>query len=171
MHISVCDGPFTENPTTMNIRPLLVCALLVFAACGPRFIPGTQIPDTNDTRAILKVLEQFRSALEARDAKAIQQLVSKSFRDNGGTEDPQDDLTYDNLPEALPPLLARLESPRVDLDIRQVDVKRNGVATVIYYWNASYRVPGLLDKPQRDSALEQMVLQKEDGQWRIVTGI
>ncbi|PTL80410.1 nuclear transport factor 2 family protein [Vitiosangium sp. GDMCC 1.1324] len=154
----------------MNVRPLLVCALLVFAACGPRYISGTQIPDTNETRAILKVLEQYRSALEARDAKAIQQLVSKSFRDNGGTEDPEDDLTYDNLPEQLPALFARLQSPKVDLDIRSVDVKRNGIATVVYYWNASYRVPGLLDKPQRDSELEQMVLQKEEGQWRIVSG-
>ncbi|WNG45744.1 nuclear transport factor 2 family protein [Archangium minus] len=155
----------------MNVRPLLVCAFLVLAACGPRFIPGTQIVDTEDTRAILQMMENYRTAIEARDAKAIQQLVSKSFRDNAGTEDPADDLTYDTLPQALPPLFARLQSPRVDLEIRQVDVKRNGTATVIYYWNASFQAPGLLDRAQRESELEQMVLQKEDGQWRIVTGI
>ncbi|HYO51977.1 nuclear transport factor 2 family protein [Archangium sp.] len=154
----------------MNVRPLLVCTLLMLAACSPRNIPGTQLPDTQDTRAIISVMERFRSALEARDAKALQQIVSKSFRDDAGTEDPQDDLTYDNLPQALPILFSRIESPRVDLDIRQVDVKKNGVATVIYYWNASWRMPGLLDRPQRDSELEQMVLQKEDGQWLIVSG-
>jgi hypothetical protein len=154
----------------MNVRPLLVCALLVLAACAPRNIPGTQIPDTEDSRAILNVMEHFRSALEARDAKALQGLVSKSFRDNSGTEDPEDDLTYDNLPQALPALFSRIEAPKVDMDIRQVDVKRNGVATVIYYWNATWRAPALLDKPQRDSELEQMVLQKEGGQWRIVSG-
>ncbi|HEX8824938.1 MAG TPA: DUF4440 domain-containing protein [Archangium sp.] len=155
----------------MNVRLLLASAvLLLAAACAPRNIPGTQIPDTDDSRAILKVMEQYRVAIEARDARAIQQLVSKSFRDNAGTEDPEDDLTYDNLPQALPALLSRLESPRVDLDIRQVDLKKNGVATVIYYWNASWRVPGLLDRPQRESELEQMHLQKEDNQWRIVSG-
>jgi hypothetical protein len=154
----------------MNVRPLLVCALLVFAACTPRNIPGTQIPDTEDARAILNVMERFRAALEAKDAKALQGLVSKSFRDNSGTEDPEDDLTYDNLPQALPALFARIEAPKVDMDIRQVEVKKNGVATVIYYWNATWRAPALLDKPQRDSELEQMVLQKEDGTWRIVTG-
>ncbi|MFY0530079.1 hypothetical protein ACN28I_45245 [Archangium gephyra] len=90
----------------MNVRPLLVCALLVFAACTPRNIPGTQIPDTEDTRAVLNVMEQYRAAVEARDAKAIQGLVSKSFRDNSGTEDPADDLTYQNLTQELPgPLL------------------------------------------------------------------
>ncbi len=154
----------------MNVRLLLASAVLLLAACTPRNIPGTQIPDTEDARAILKVMEHYRTALEARDAKTLQQLVSKSFRDNAGTEDPEDDLTYDNLPQALPALFSRLESPRVDLDVRRVDVRRNGVATVIYYWNASWRVPGLLDRPQRESELEQMVLQKEDGQWRIVTG-
>jgi hypothetical protein len=154
----------------MNVRPLLVCALLVFAACTPRNIPGTQIPDTEDSRAILNVMERFRAALEAKDAKALQGLVSKSFRDNSGTEDPEDDLTYENLPQALPALFARIEAPKVDMDIRQVEVTKNGVATVIYYWNATWRAPALLDKPQRDSELEQMVLQKEDGTWRIVTG-
>jgi hypothetical protein len=154
----------------MNARLLLACATLLLAACAPRNIPGTQIADTEDTRAILNVMERYRSGIEARDAKAIQQLVSKSFRDNAGTEDPQDDLTYDNLPQALPTLFSRLDAPRVDLDIRQVNVK-NGAATVIYYWNASFRVPSLLDTPQRDSELEQMILQKEDGQWRIVSGI
>ncbi|AKJ05678.1 uncharacterized protein DUF4440 [Archangium gephyra] len=154
----------------MNVRPLLVCALLVFVACTPRNIPGTQIADTEDNRAIINVMERFRAALEARDAKALQGLVSKSFRDNSGTEDPSDDLTYENLPQALPTLFARIDSPQVTMDIRKVDVKNTGVATVIYYWNATWRAPGLLDKPQRDSELEQMVLQKEDGKWRIVTG-
>jgi hypothetical protein len=155
----------------MNVRPLLVCALLVPAACAPRNIPGTQLPDTQDSRAILDVMERYRSALEARDAKALQGLVSKSFRDNGGTEDPQDDLTYDNLPQALPALFSRMESPRVEMDIRRVDVKPNGSASVIYYWNASWKMPGLLEKAQRDSELEQMVLQKEGGDWKIVSGI
>jgi hypothetical protein len=155
----------------MNVRPMLVCALLVFAACTPRNIPGTQIPDTEDARAILNVMERYRNALEARDAKAIQGLVSKSFRDNSGTEDPADDLTYANLSQELPALFSRIESPKVDMDIRKLEMKRDGAATVIYYWNITWRVPALLDRPQRDSELKQMVFQKEDGQWRIVTGI
>jgi hypothetical protein len=155
----------------MNVRSLLVCALLVLSACAPHLIPGTQIPDSEDSRAILKVMETYRAALEARDAKGIQALVSKSFRDNSGTEDLQDDLTADNLPQALTALFARMEAPRVDIDVRSVTLKGDGVAHVIYYWNSNWRAPGLLEKTQRDTELEQMVLQKEEGQWRIVTGI
>jgi ketosteroid isomerase-like protein len=155
----------------MTVRSLFVAALLALSACAPHLIPGTQIPDTQDSRAILDVMERYRAALEAKDAKGIQALVSKSFRDNSGTEDLQDDLTAANLPQALGALFARLESPRVELEVRSLSVKPDGVATVIYYWNSSWRAPGLLDKTQRDAELEQMVLQKEDGQWRIVTGI
>ncbi|WNG15580.1 YybH family protein [Cystobacter fuscus] len=155
----------------MNVRPLFVTVLLVLSACGPRYIPGTQINDTEDTRAILKVMERYRAAVEARDAKAILALVSPNFRDNAGTEDPVDDLTSENLAQALPALLSRVDAPRLEMDVRRVDVKRDGWATVIYYWNASWRAPGLMERPQRDSELEQMVLQREDGEWRIVTGI
>ncbi len=154
----------------MNVRLLLACAPLLLAACAARNIPGTEIPDTKDSRAILEVMEHYRSALEARDAKAIQALVSKSFRDNAGTETPEDDLTYDNLPQALPALFSRLDSPKVDMDVRSLTMEE-GTAAVIYYWNASWRAPGLLEKPQRDGELEQMILQKEDGKWRIVSGI
>ncbi len=155
----------------MNVRPLLVCALLVLSACSQKNIPGTQIPDTDDTRAILNVLERYRSALEARDATAIQKLVSKNFRDNAGTEDPSDDLTATNLAETLPHLFARMDAPRVEMDIRSVSVKNDGTASVIYYYNTSWRAPGLMDRAQRDSELEQMLLEKQDGQWLIVSGI
>ncbi|MFY0574465.1 YybH family protein [Cystobacter fuscus] len=155
----------------MNVRPLFVTVLLVLSACGPRYIPGTQINDTQDTRAILKVMERYRVAVEARDAKAIQALVSPNFRDNAGTEDPLDDLTAENLAQTLPALLARVDAPRLEMDVRRVDVKRDGWATVIYYWNASWRAPGLMERPQRDSELEQMVFQRENGEWRIVSGI
>ena len=155
----------------MNVRPLLVCALLVLGACAPKNIPGTQIPDTEDTRAILNVMERYRTALEARDATAIQGMVSKNFRDNAGTEDPADDLTAANLGEALPRLFARMDEPRVMIDVRTVTVKEDGVATVIYHYNSSWRAPGLLDRAHRDSELEEMILEKQDGKWLIVSGM
>jgi hypothetical protein len=154
----------------MKLRLLLAGAPLLLAACAARQIPGTQIADTQDTRAILQVMERYRSALEARDAQALQQLVSQNFRDNAGTDDPADDLTYENLPQALPALFSRLESPQVELDVRRVEVK-DGLATVIYYWNATWRMPSLQSAPRRESELEQMVLERQEGGWRIVSGL
>jgi ketosteroid isomerase-like protein len=155
----------------MRLRLLLLGPALLLAACATRTIAGTQIADTKDTRAIIQVMETYRTALEARDAQAIQRLVSKNFRDNAGTEMLDDDLTYENLPQALNALFSRLDTPRVEMDVRRVDV-REGTAVVIYHWNASWRMPALKSNaPQRESELEQMVLERQDGQWRIVSGL
>jgi ketosteroid isomerase-like protein len=156
----------------MTFRSLLACSVLLLAsACASRRIPGTEIPDTKDTRAIINVMERYRSALEARDAKAIQALVSKDFREDGGTDSLEDDLTAENLGQHLTHLFERMEAPRVELNIRRVEVRENDLATAIYYWNANWRLPGLNARPQNDSELEQMVLRKEDGQWKILSGI
>ncbi|XXF75959.1 DUF4440 domain-containing protein [Myxococcaceae bacterium GXIMD 01537] len=157
----------------MTLRPLLLCSVLFLAAgCAPRRIPGTEIPDTDDTRAILNVMERYRAAVEARDAKAIAALVSKDFRDTAGTDTPEDDLTAANLEEHLTQLFTKLENPRVEMNVRQVKVDNEaGTAGAIYYWKASWRLPTFNVRPQSDAELEQMLLRKEHGQWKIVSGI
>jgi ketosteroid isomerase-like protein len=154
----------------MNFRTLLIAPLLLAAACASRRIPGTEIADTDDTRAVLAIMERYRTALEARDAKAIQSLVSKDFKEDAGTESPDDDLTYANLPERMANLFQKVNNPKVDISVRRVNVQED-TATAIYYWNASWRMPSLTGRPQSDSELEQMVLKKVDGEWRIVSGI
>lgn len=157
----------------MNLRPLLALSLLcLVAACAPRLIPGTDILDTDDTRAILAVMERFRSAVEARDAQTILSLVSPDFHENAGTDTPEDDLTAANLAGHLDNLFKRMEAPRVNMSVRRVTVSDDGdVATAIYHWNASWRMPGLTPRPQSDAELEQMVLRKENGEWKILSGI
>ncbi|ATB46878.1 nuclear transport factor 2 family protein [Corallococcus macrosporus] len=152
-------------------RFLAFSVLSLLAACAPKRIPGTDIVDNSDTRAILAVMEQYRTALEARDAQAIQKLVSPSFQDDGGTpSDPSDDLTAETLVPYLEKVFPRIQGPRIELSIRRIQVGE-GVAAAIYYWNASWRMPSLHSRPMKESELEQMVLRKEDGTWKIVTGI
>jgi ketosteroid isomerase-like protein len=151
-------------------RALLVVPLLLASACAPRRIPGTEITDTDDSRAILALMERYRTAMEARDAKAIQALVSEDFREDAGTETPEDDLTYANLPANLATLFQRVDNPKVELNVRRVDVQ-DDLATAIYYWNASWRMPSLTTRPQSDSELEQMTFKKVKGEWKIVSGI
>jgi hypothetical protein len=155
----------------MNVRSLLVLPLLLLAtACATRRIPGTDIEDTEDSRAILGVMERYRTGLEAKDARAILAIVSESFREDAGTETHEDDLTYANLADHLKNLFARLDNPKVDINVRRLEITK-GQAIAIYYWNASWRLPSLTSRAQSDSELEQMVLEKRDGQWKIVSGI
>ncbi|RKH35013.1 nuclear transport factor 2 family protein [Corallococcus sicarius] len=156
----------------MNLRFPALCAVFLLAACAPKRIPGTELQDTDDTRAILGVMERYRSALEARDPKAIQALVSPKFRDDGGTEDVADDLTAENLGAHMQALFQKVQNPKVEINVRRVEIREDDeVAYAIYYWNASWRMPGLNARPQQDSELEQMVFQKVDDEWKIVSGI
>ncbi|WP_224246002.1 YybH family protein [Hyalangium gracile] len=155
----------------MTYRALLVVPLLLLAsACSTRRIPGTEIADTDDSRAILAIMERYRTAVEAKDAKAIQALVAEDFREDAGTENPDDDLTYANLPEHMNALFQRVERPKVDMSVRRVDVQ-DDMATAIYYWNASWRMPTLTSRPQSDAELEQMIFKRVQGEWKIVSGI
>ncbi|AKQ67607.1 hypothetical protein A176_004519 [Myxococcus hansupus] len=152
-------------------RFLAFSVLSLLAACAPKRIPGTDIVDNSDTRAILGVMEQYRAALEARDAQGIQALISPSFQDDGGTpSDPSDDLDAKNLGAYLERVLPRIQGPRIELSVRRIQVGDN-VAAAIYYWNASWRMPSLHSRAMKESELEQMVLRKEDGTWKIVSGI
>ncbi|RKH58534.1 nuclear transport factor 2 family protein [Corallococcus llansteffanensis] len=156
----------------MNPRFPALCAVFLLAACAPKRIPGTELQDTDDTRAILGVMERYRAALEARDAKAIQALVSPKFRDDGGTEDVSDDLTAENLGAHMQALFQKVQNPKVEINVRRVEIgEGEEVAAAIYYWNASWRMPGLNARPQQDSELEQMVFQKVDNEWKILSGI
>jgi ketosteroid isomerase-like protein len=152
-------------------RFLALSVLSLLAACAQKRIPGTEIVDNSDTRAILQVMEQYRSALEARDAAAIQALVTKDFREDAGTpSEPDDDLTAANLGPYLESLFQQLQGPKVELDVRRVQVSED-IGSAVYYWRASWRMPNLSAKPQRESELEQMVFRREDGQWKILSGI
>lgn len=152
-------------------RFLALSVLSLLAACAPKRIPGTEIEDTRDTRAILQVMEQYRTALENRDADGIMALVTKDFREDAGTpSEPEDDLTAANLRPYLENLFKALQSPKVELDVRRVQVGED-IATAIYYWKATWRMPGLNPKPQRESELEQMVFRREVDGWKIVSGI
>jgi ketosteroid isomerase-like protein len=159
----------------MNLRLIPVLAVtgalaVALTGCAARRIPGTDIEDTKDTHAILDVVEQYRSALEHRDAAKILQLVSEDFKDNAGTPLPADDLDYATLKQKLPERLARLDDVKVDLNVRKINVEGD-VASVIYYFNTRYRVPKLSTKPVIEGDLQQMWLKRVDGNWRIVSGL
>lgn len=156
----------------MNARlPLTIALLLLLSsACAARRIPGTDFEDTSDTRAILQVMEAYRTALEARDAAGIIKLVSESFTDDAGTLSPADDLDYASLREKLPERLAKLEDVEVQISVRKLTVERD-TASVIYYYNTRFRIPGLTTKPLNEGDLKQMWLKRVGGDWKIVSGL
>lgn len=156
----------------MNARLLVPLATLVLAAtaCTPRRIPGTQIDDTEESRAILAVMEKYRTAVEGRDPTVVVELASQNFNDEGGTSDPDDDVQFANLEQALKERFSRIDNVNLAIDVRSIAVKDNQ-AEAIYYYTLRYDMPGLANARQSASDLKKMTFERVEDQWKIVSGI
>src|SRR5512138_3429534 len=154
----------------MNVRALALAALLL-AACAVHRIDGTDIVDSADNRAVYAVVQSYAEALQRRDAAAILALVSPDYFDNGGTADPADDMDFARLEQTLPSDLGKLESLRVDVQIRRITVE--GDAAVAELWSDGwYRIQtnqGVV--PRREQDLNRMKLVRRDGAWKIASGL
>jgi ketosteroid isomerase-like protein len=147
----------------------VLCPLLALVGCV-RYFPGTEIPDTSDTRKIRDMMEKYRTAMEAGDAEAIISMVSESYRDDFGTIQTQDDLDYAGLREVLPRRLSAVQDADLYMEVKRIDVKESeAVATYYYVWR--YKVPTLTSRPQSYADLQQMWFRKVGDEWKIVRGL
>jgi len=154
----------------MNLRTLLPVALLL-SACAAHRIPGTEIADSEANRAVYAVVQGYAQALQQRDAATLLSFASPDYFDNAGTADPADDMDFARLEQTLPVDLGKLESLRIEVQVRSLTVEKD--AAVVELWSdAWYRIQtpqGVV--PQRDQDLHRMRLARRDGVWKIVAAM
>lgn len=150
---------------------LAALAAISAAGCAPRRLPGTEIPDNDETRAILTIVETYRQAMERREAGAVLALVAPEYFDGGGTPEPADDLDRVGLEQQLPQDLARMEGLRLDMKVRDIQVEGDR-ARAEFSFDAYYRVkaPGGM-VPRRDTDVHQMTLRRAGDGWLITSGL
>lgn len=158
----------------MRLACLLV-ALMSLVGCV-RKIPGTEIDDNADSRAILDVMTAYRAAVEQRNPQAVIELADPAFRDDGGSSNPDDDLDYQTLYTSLAQRFQRIEEVRLDMNVRRMEFDEGtAAARVTYTYTLSFKMPTLSGRTQTDTDIKQMVLKRtaEAGKarWRIVSGI
>ncbi len=164
------------QPSTMRPHPLLrrlalLCALALVAGCTPKRIPGTDIEDTRETRAILNVMEMYRSAVEARDAQGVAALADPSFKDDGGSATTEDDLDYKTLAPRLAERLSRISDVKLELNVKKILFHEDLTASVIYNYSTSFKMPGLSTRVQNASEIKQMWFKRVGKDWKIASGI
>lgn len=150
-----------------------VVVLAVTSSCAARKLPGSDIDDTTDTRAVIDVVNAYRQAVESRNTQALVELADESFRDDGGSATPDDDLDYKSLFTALPARFQKLQDVKLDVTVRRIefddDVKK---ARVTYSYQLSFRIPEYTGRTQNETDIKQMTLKRvADKQWKIVSGI
>jgi hypothetical protein len=155
----------------MTSRLTLPVIALLLAACGPRLLPGTDIHDTRDTRAIAGVLQSYRQAMEKRDAQAILGMVAPDYFDTAGTPNPDDDVNRAELERGLPQYLEKLDAVRLELSVRKIEVKGDTAEAEVFYdeWYRVKTATGVV--PRRDTDIHRMQLRKVNGAWKFTRGL
>lgn len=158
------------------MRTLLIPAVLlalVLTGCTPRKIPGTDLDDTTETRAVIDVLQKYREAVEKKNIDAITKLADESFRDDGGTSSPDDDLDFASLNNKLTARLSKVADLKLDVTVRRIEFDSEGkVARVTYSYQLAFRLPEYSGRAQNESDIKQMMLKRVgDQEWKITSGI
>ncbi len=156
------------------MTPRLAAVTLAAAAlsCAPRLLPGTDIQDTKDTRAIAAQVAAYRQAMEKLDPAGVMALVAPNYFDNGGTPNPDDDVDRAGLEKRITADLAALDDVRFELTLRRIDVKGD-TATAEVFFNAYYRVktPAGGVVPRADTDVHQLRLARVNGKWLFTGGL
>jgi hypothetical protein len=162
--------------------PVLAAALLTLACGGgQQTIPGTQVPDSDENRAIIDTVEKYRVAIERRDAAALLLMASPDYWEDGGTGSGSDDYGYKGLQRVLAGRFQQVEGIRYSLRylrIRSRQVKRRSGdvvrrAFVDVLIDASFSVKDgrgeMVRHDMRDQ--NQLVLQWDGEQWKFLSGM
>jgi len=168
------------------LRTFALCAALVptaITASGCKdqpTIPGTEIPDTEANRDILRVLEKYRVSFVRRDAAGVLTTAHPTYFDTAGTDDPSDDLEYKELGVVIRERMAQMESVRFTIDYLEINVVKD--RAVVKVWvDASFRLKPIVDPETGEVRVESshnrlqdhamFELLEESGAWRITRGL
>jgi hypothetical protein len=146
-------------------------AFLLSAACSHAKLPGTNIPDNPDNRAVLDVFGKYRDALEARDASGLFALASPSYFDGGDPSHQLAPTDYAALQQKLQTDFSKVVGIRLEATIKDIAVKGDE-AHLDYFQVLRYSVKtptGETWKSESDDA--RMKFVRVDGQWKIVSGL
>ncbi len=169
-----------------RLRSLLLCLLVggllvpVTGCKNTPTIPGTEIPDTDENRDILRVLERYRTAFVRRDAAGVLATAHPTYYDESGTDDPTDDIGYEELGPILRERMVQLEAIRFTIDYLEINVVQDR-ASVKVWIDASFQLKSIINEQtgdpivpgrhtrKQDHAMFELVL--DQGAWRITKGL
>ncbi len=155
----------------MITRIALALGVVTVLACSPHRIPGTDVRDSPENRAVFGVIQTYRAAMEKRDAASVLALVAPDYLDNGGTPEPGDDLDLTRLQQTLPQDLAKAQDIKLAYTIRKIEVHGDTAEAELFY-DEYYRVQTPAGGvPRRESDIHRMKFVKVEGAWKIQSGL
>jgi hypothetical protein len=163
-------APCTESTRSIRLWPLGL--LFALCACEPTMIPNTRVEDTRNNREVVDFVEKYRLAIESRNTAQLLALASPYYFDDMGTPSGSDDIDFDGLKDALGRLREEVLGARYQISYRAVTYDADQKVLVDMLYTGWFRVNGA-EGPTWKRKLEphRIVLAREDGQYRILSGM
>ena len=149
----------------------LLLATAALLACSHATLPGTQIPDSPQNRAVLDAFSKYRDALEARDATGLLALAAPDYADAGDASHGVSPTDYASLQRKLQTDFGRVNGIKLEATIKNIEVKGDD-AHLDYFQVLRYAVKtptGETWKSESDDA--RMKFVKVKGEWKIASGL
>lgn len=150
--------------SSLALVALLALPLASLAGCKPELIPGTNLEDTEENRAIMDFLEQYRVAVESRDAEKVLALVAEEYFEDNGTQDQTDDYGIEKLRGSLAQEFQVAEVVQLTLNVQHIEPRAGEKDRYEVYYR--YLQRALLDLPAGDrwvsnSDVNRMIVKKK----------
>ncbi len=168
----------------MNRLSLLTLAALatVTSACGgkARYVPGTRIPYSSANQSVLDAVEQYRLAVEERDAQKLLLMAHKTkYWEDSGTPSGSDDYGYEGLANVLATRLQKASEIRYSMRYMKVSqqcpsaLEAGCQATVDVIVDASFTIQNVQGKQVRPDKRDQnqFLLEWDGSRWHFISGM
>lgn len=161
---------------TTGFRTLAAALLatLALGACGGsvEYIPGTKVPRSQENQALIDRIEDYRMAVERKDAAALVLMASKRYWEDAGTPTGTDDYGYQGLQQILTGRFQRVKAIRYSM--RYMNVRRAGDrAYVDVLVDASFTVEDARGEDARADMRDQnqFTLEWDGRAWLFLSGM
>jgi hypothetical protein len=156
-------------------RLVLVLAIgLGLAGCAAKasYIPGTRVDSSAENQALIDRVEDYRMAVERKDATALVMMASKRYWEDAGTQGGADDYGYQGLQEILTGRFQQVDAIRYSMKYLNV-ARRGDRAYVDVLIDASFTVKDARGQEMRADMRDQnqFILEWDGKQWLFVSGM
>ena len=150
---------------------VVVLVATTIGGCTPKFIPNTEVEDTEENREIIAFCERYRHAVEDLNIGLLLSLASPQYFDNSGTVTGDDDMDKAGLEVILKERFKSVESIRYEIRYRAVYVK-NDIIMVEYTYTTSFRY-NVDGKPhwENKTADNRLEIARKDNRYFILSGM
>ena len=145
---------------------------MLSTACSPKYIKGTEVPYSADKQAVSDTVERYRQAVIQRDTRALRALASDSYYENASTTvDAADDYDRKGFEHVLSELKENVKAVKYDIDITDIQIAKNTAKVDVQYRGQFLFVVAGQERWETAADKNRITLRKENGEWRILSGM